>query len=120
MGKIIGLVSLFLLLPALCMAQPKYCISSGTKAVAGGNLAISSTAAKLCGVIITTDGTNAANIEVWDNASAASGTALFNMTVVGADRRGGGVFPLPIAAMNGLYLDFNSCTGCSVEVYYQP
>jgi len=97
-----------------------YCISSGTKAVAGGNVAISTEAgAKLCGVIITTNGTNDATIEVWDNASAASGTALFNMTVVSADLRGGGIFPYPIASANGLFLDFNGCTACSVVVYYR-
>jgi hypothetical protein len=120
MARITGLICLLLLMPVLCFAQPKNCLSSGTKAVAGGNTAIAAAAAKLCGVIIQTDGTNDATVEVWDNASAASGTCLFNMTVTGGDNRGGAVFPYPISAMNGLYLDFNTCTGCSVEVYYQP
>ena len=97
-----------------------YCISSGTKAVAGGNVAISTEAgAKLCGVIITTNGVDNAVIEIWDNATAASGTALFNMTVVGADLRGGVLFPYPISSSNGLFLDFNTCTVCTVTVYYR-
>ena len=119
MGRITGLIALLLLIPALCMAQSNYCVSSGTKAVAGGNIAITSAASKLCGVLIQTDGTNDATIEVWDNTSAAA-PCLFNMTVTGGDDRGGAIFALPIAAMTGLFLDFNSCTGCSVEVYYQP
>lgn len=121
MGKITGLACLLLVLPALCFAQPKYCLSSGTKAVAGGNIAISSVPAKLCGVIIDTNGTDNANIEVWDSPTTNIGvTCLFNMTVTGGDNRGGAMFPLPIAAQQGLYLDFNSCTECSAEVYYQP
>jgi len=123
MGKITGLVCLLLVLPAICFAQPKYCISTGTLAQATADtVLISSTPAKLCGVIIDTNGTNNGTALVYDDVAdnETATKVLFNMTVTGGDNRGGAVFPLPIASMTGLYLDFNGCTGCTAEVYYQP
>jgi len=122
MGRITGLIALLLLFPVLCMAQPDYCLSSGTKTQAAADtVAVSSVPAKLCGVIIQTNGSDDATVEVWDDtADDEDQTVLFNMTVTGGDNRGGAIFAMPIAALNGLYLDFNGCTGCSAEVYYQP
>ena len=123
MGKITGLITLLLLLPAMCFAQPKYCLSSGTKLQSDADtVAITSSASKLCGVIIDTNGTNDAHVLVYDDtADNETATAvLFNMTITGTDDRGGAIFPMPVVAVNGLYLDFDGCTGCSAEVYYQP
>jgi hypothetical protein len=120
MGRIIGLVSLILLIPAMCFAQPKYCLSSGEKTAA--HTSITTTGAKLCGVIIRTDETNDVTAVVYDKAATNcdSGTKLFDMTVTGTDDRGGAIFAMPISAINGLCLALSGDGTESAVVYYQP
>ena len=123
MARITGMIVMLVLpIPAICSGQG-YCLSSGYLLQSGADtVAVSSTPAKLCGVIIKADGTNQGEAIVYDD-TADNETAtkvLFSATVKAGDEIGGAMFPLPIAAMSGLYLDFNGCSGCSAVVYYQP
>ena len=70
---------------------------------------IRNTKAILTGVQVITDGTNDATIVIYDNASGATGTALFKATVTGANDTEH--FPLPdggVYAENGLYADITT------------
>lgn len=123
MARITGfLMMVLLMIPAICFGQG-YCLSSGILAQSDADtVAVSATPAKLCGVIIKANGTNQGEALVYDD-TADNETAtkvLFSATVKAGDEIGGAIFPLPIASMSGLYLDFNGCTGCSATVYYLP
>jgi hypothetical protein len=74
----------------------------------------------LAGVHINTDGTNNALVVLYDNASAASGTVVFQQTVTGADESipfsmpDGGVY-----CKNGLYADITTVGTMSFVVYFR-
>jgi len=70
------------------------------------------------GVEIITDGTNAASIIVYDNASAASGTEVFKGTVAGANNFGGVTFEHPVEMFNGIFVDVSG-TGAAYIVYWK-
>jgi hypothetical protein len=70
----------------------------------------------LTGVIVGTDGTNNATVTVYDN-TAASGSKLLEVVVVGSARSTPFLFNNPIKAENGLYLDISG-TGASATVYF--
>jgi len=74
---------------------------------------------QLAGVNILTDGSNNATVILYDNASAASGTKVYEGEVVAANLYGGRNFIFPIRCHNGLYLDITG-TGASVIVDYIP
>ena len=58
------------------------------------------------GLIVITDGTNAATVTLYDNASAASGTVLAKMVVAGADSSKELVVgECGVVANNGIYAD---------------
>ena len=63
------------------------------------------------------DGTNAASIVVYDNASAASGVVLAKVTALAADRFTHVLFENPVVAENGLYADVSG-TGAEYIIYY--
>ncbi|KKN72800.1 hypothetical protein LCGC14_0406550 [marine sediment metagenome] len=89
--------------------------SSGEKT---SDTAIVAVAAQLGGILIITDGTNDATVILYDNATAASGTKLWEAKVPGSDEYGGCMFPEPVEAMNGIYADLTG-TGASCIVYYR-
>jgi hypothetical protein len=109
-----------LLIPAIAHTE-QLCISSGQKPATTRHNLIATGSAELCGVIIKTDGTNNGVVIIYDKAATDcdSGTILFEMTVVGADYRGGTVFPIPIASQNGICMDITG-TNAVAEVYYRP
>lgn len=73
----------------------------------------------LTGVMIVTDKTNDASLIIYDNASAASGTALFKGLVVGTeDSRYFDLGSLNVRCVNGLYADVSG-TGAEYIVYYK-
>ena len=78
---------------------------------------IKASAGVLGGIIILTDGTNDATAKLYDHASAASGTKLWEAKVPATDEYGGALFPFVIAFANGCYLDLTG-TGASAIVYY--
>ncbi len=53
------------------------------------------------------------NIKVWDNASAASGTAVIDSVLVDAKEH----YYWPAAVANGIYVQFVSGTG-AITVFY--
>ena len=70
-------------------------------------------------VHIITDGTNNAKVILYDNASAASGTVLFEMTVIGGDNYGSKSWVFPVEFINGIYADVSG-TGASYIIEYIP
>ena len=70
------------------------------------------------GIEIITDGTNNASVIVYDNASAASGTVIFQGTILGANNFGGVIFIDPVEMFKGIYIDMTG-TGMSYIVYYR-
>lgn len=71
---------------------------------------------RLYGVAIITDGTNPADVILYDNAAAASGTKVYEGGVQGASRGATVIFDAPVRCNNGLYLDITG-TGASCIVY---
>jgi hypothetical protein len=71
----------------------------------------------LGGVLIMTDGTNDATIIIYDHATAASGTKIWESVITGSDNYGGGIFPHPIRCANGIYVSISG-TGASAIVFY--
>lgn len=83
------------------MKGSRGCMSSGIKAVAVQPIA--NQACFLTGVSVTTDGTNAAALKLWDNgANAESGTVLENIKVPGASLFGGRDYSIPLLCANGI------------------
>ena len=63
------------------------------------------------------DGTNAASLIIYDNASAASGLVLAKVTQLATTRLTHILFDNPVFAENGLYADVTG-TGAEYIVYY--
>ena len=115
MKKIIAiLVILTLCLTTLAYAQGLRARSSGLKTE---DAAIATVRGSLTGVLVITDGTNAASIIVYDHATAATGTVLFKGTIAGTANFGGATFGVSVRYMNGVYADIGG-TGASYIIYY--
>lgn len=72
------------------------------------------------GVLVITDGTNNAVVNLYDVAAAgdaAASTKVWEQTVLGSDQYGGGLFPNVIRCHNGLYITISG-TGASCIVFY--
>ncbi len=89
--------------------------TSGLKAADAVVLAVRS---YFYGIEIITDGTNSAKVIVYDMATAAPGTIIFQGTVAGASNFGGALFIQPVEMMNGIYVDMTG-TGMNYIVYYK-
>lgn len=89
--------------------------SSGLKAASA---VIHARSAVVTSVIAEGDGTNAATVIVYDNASAASGTVLAKAIVPSGVRTIQLAFDSPIVASNGIYLSLAG-TGAGAIVHYQ-
>lgn len=76
---------------------------------------IVASACYITAVQVITDGSNAARVIIYDNASAASGNVITEITVAGADNYGGRVWQMPVECKNGIYADVNG-TGASYVV----
>lgn len=63
------------------------------------------------------DGTNAASVIVYDNASAASGVVLAKITALATDRFTHVLFENPVVAEDGIYADVSG-TGAEYIIYY--
>jgi len=90
------------------------CISSGEKTASGVVLAGKTL---LAGVEIITNGANDATIILHDNASAASGTKLFEGGCVAADLSKFVSFDHKVQCSDGIYITVTG-TGASAIVYY--
>lgn len=107
-------IFLFFLLATATYAATFFLTSSGEKTASA---AVTTQKSILGGVLIITDGTNDATIIIYDNASAASGTKVWEAVVTGSDNYGGGIFPHPIRCSKGIYISIAG-TGASAIVYY--
>ena len=88
--------------------------SSGLKAA---DAVIATGVNRVNAVTLITDGTNAASIILYDNASAASGKELAKVTAAGADNTKHILFENPVRAENGIYADVTG-TGAGYIVYF--
>ena len=88
------------------------CISLG-ESTADGILHNGNT--RVVAVQVITDGTNPADVILYDNTSAA-GTKVFEGGCAGADRSQLYDFSMPVKCKNGIYLDITG-TGASCIVY---
>lgn len=93
------------------------CVSSGLKTDNAAILA-SGSGHQFCSILIVTDGTNAATVTAYDNATGAGGVALFKGVVPGASYFGGGDAGQPLNLGYGLYVTVTG-TGASFIVYYR-
>lgn len=91
-----------------------FSIGSGEKTSDGS---IASARCYISSVQIITDGTNDAKLILYDNASAASGTVITEMTVTGTGHFGGRYWAPERLCINGIYADITG-TGASYIVEY--
>lgn len=68
-------------------------------------------------VTLITDGTNAGNVVVYDNASAASGLVVAKVSGSGAQNTVHVIFENPVICEDGIYADVTG-TGANYIVYY--
>lgn len=86
----------------------KPALSSGVKTA---DAAIMAQSGYLCGLTVIADGTNAATVTLYDNASAASGTVLMEITVDATDTTEVWVPAEAIECANGIYADLTLAAG---------
>lgn len=98
------------------ISENAFAISSGIKSGSG---VIIAGPALLTDLSVFTDGSNEATVVLYDNASAASGTELGKIIVLAASKSGGLFIPIPVRALNGIYLSLTG-TGASAIVSYIP
>lgn len=68
-------------------------------------------------ITLITDGTNAANVVVYDNSSGASGLVLGKVSAAGTQNTVHVIFENPVVAENGIYADVTG-TGAAYIVYF--
>jgi len=79
--------------------------------------AITTSPGYITAIYVISDGSNNPKIIVYDNATAASGTVLIEMTVVASDNYGGRSWVFPAEFFNGIYVDVSG-TGASYIIEY--
>jgi len=68
-------------------------------------------------ITLIADGTNAASVVVYDNATTTSGTVLGKVTAVSGQGTVHVIFENPVIAENGVYADVTG-TGAAYIVYF--
>ena len=118
MKKLILVVFGILALASVAWGLVDYSTQSATKTA---DAAISTVPGYFHGITVTTDATNACTIDIYDNASAASGDKLIPTWVVptSATNRAQtySVSP-PVRYLKGIYVDITCAGTCSYMVYY--
>jgi hypothetical protein len=66
---------------------------------------------------VVTDGTNAATVTLYDNATAATGNVLAKMVVGGSAGTGFQAWNLAVRCLNGIFADVSG-TGAGYIVYF--
>ena len=85
-----------------------------------GSAAITAKAGVMDGIIVTTDGTNAVTLDIYDNATAASGTKLIptlTITTSASNRTFALTFTRPVHYVNGIYVN-ETCSGTVAYMVY--
>jgi len=83
--------------------------------------AISASACYFHGIAVILDGTNAQTFDIYDNASAASGTKLIPTWVISTSStklEAGYDAPKPIRCKNGIYVNVSGSGSVKYIVYY--
>jgi len=70
------------------------------------------------GIEVITNGSDSSAVIVYDNASAAAGTVIFQGTIAGSSNFGGAIFNVPIEVKNGIYVSITSASPNYI-VYYK-
>lgn len=91
--------------------------SSRSSGLQAADAAIANGRNRINAVTLITDGTNAASVILYDNASAASGTVLAKVTAAGAQNTMHVIFENPVVAEEGVYADVTG-TGAGYIVYF--
>lgn len=91
--------------------------SSRSSGLKNADAAISAGRNRINAITLLGDGTNAASLIIYDNASAASGTVLAKITQLATARLTHIIFENPVFAENGIYADVTG-TGAEYIVYY--
>lgn len=89
-------------------------ISSGLKTA---DAVIAAGKNRINAITLLGDGTNAASVILYDNATAASGTVLAKVTQLATGRLTHIIFENPVIADNGIYADVTG-TGAEYIVYF--
>ena len=73
------------------------------------------------GLIVVTDGTNNVTFNIYDNASAASGTKLIptDLIVLGSSRTFALSYDPPVEAVNGIYVDITTSGTVAYMILYR-
>jgi hypothetical protein len=108
---VILVATLLFVFPALAFQGS---VSSGEKT---SSSAIYAGSAWITGVEVITDGTNDAKLILYDNATAATGKVILEMTVIGSANFGGREPGFPPHCYNGIYGAITG-TGASFIVEY--
>jgi len=86
---------------------------------ATGSLQVSTKRALFGGVVIETNGTNDAVVNVYNSASGGTTPSVIpQITVTGSDNYGGVILPHPIICNEGLYVTISG-TGAVMNVLYR-
>jgi hypothetical protein len=110
----------FLLAVSLVLIMISVVFGAVTKStgILTSSSSIARAAGQLTGVLVITDGTNAATITLYDSTSSASGTVLFTATVPGTAYFGGATWEIPVRYTTGVYAVISG-TGAKYIVYIQ-
>ena len=118
--RLIGLLSVFLLLLFVSTALAVTLTCQPTSQQTGSAACVES-ACHFFGIAVITDGTNNVTIDIYDNASAASGTKLIPTWVIptsATNLAAGYDAPVPIRCKNGIYVDVTCSGDVKYIVYY--
>lgn len=114
LASLVAIVSLTVI-PAL--AEGPGCVSSGV--ISSSQVVWASGAGhQFVSALILTDGSNAATVTAYDNATGAGGKVIFKGTVSGPSNFGGGDAGAPVNLSHGIYVEISG-TGASAVVYYR-
>ena len=98
---------------------PDYVLPTATKTASAACVTVPG---YLYGIMIITDGTNAVTVDIYDNASAASGTKLIPswiITTSATNRMQTLTLPNPVAADNGIYVNTSTSGTVAYMIYYR-
>jgi hypothetical protein len=98
---------------------PDYILPTATKTASAVCVAVPS---YFYSIMVTTDGTNAVTVNIYDNASAASGTKLIPSWVVttsASNRVQTLSMNPPVPASNGIYVDTSTSGTVAYMLYYR-
>ena len=118
MKKLFGFMLIILLLATIFTSDLYAQMTIKSSDVKVANAAVLARPGHFYGIEVITNGTDAVAVVVYDNASAAAGTVLFQGTVSGTSNFGGVLYVNPVEAMRGIYVTITG-DGGSYIVYYR-